>query len=147
MFIKTRVNDNTSEFRPTNPQKYIGRFPILIRSSWERMFAQWLDLTPSVIKWSSESIQIPYYDPVQRKKRRYYPDFYFEVQGGKRYIIEVKPKRDIILSKKGRLNKAQKMMREQVYTTNQAKFRAAEDYCKKAGVEFKILTEKELFNK
>jgi len=111
------------------------------------MFAQWLDLTESIIKWSSESIQINYYDPVQGKVRRYYPDFFFEVRDGKRFIIEVKPKRDMVLAKKGKINKAQKMMREQVYLTNQAKFRAAEDYCKKAGFEFKILTEKELFNK
>lgn len=77
MFIKTRQNKNTSEFVPKNPRKYIGRYPILARSSWERMFAQWLDLQESIIKWSSESIQIRYFDPVQQKIRRYYPDFFF----------------------------------------------------------------------
>ena len=147
MFIKTRKKANVSEFIPKNPGKYVGRYPILVRSSWERMFAQWLDLTESIVKWSSESIQILYFDPVLQKRRRYYPDFFFATKDGNKYITEIKPKKDIVFSKKGKVDAVKKFMREKVCITNQAKFKAAEDYCRKAGFKFKILTETELFNK
>jgi len=148
MFIKTRKKANVSEFIPKNPGKYVGRYPILVRSSWERLFMQWLDVNEGVKEWSSENIQIHYHDPVQMKTRRYYPDFFMKNQDNTRFLIEIKPSRDTFVPKKrGNMTLHQKVIREQVYLTNQAKFRAAEDYCRKAGMEFCILTEKELFGK
>jgi len=69
------------QYVPKNPTKYIGKYPISIKSTWEKKFCRWLDANPSVIKWSSENIYIQYYDPIQKKNRRYYPDFYMEVLG------------------------------------------------------------------
>jgi len=73
--IKRVKGKNVSKYSPVNIKKYKGQVPIIVRSSWERMFCQWADMNPNIIEWSSESITIKYFDPVQKKLRRYYPDF------------------------------------------------------------------------
>jgi len=152
MSIKFFTKKNVGQFIPKNARKYCGSYPILIRSSWERMFCQWLDITPSVIEWSSENIYIKYYDPVQGRTRRYYPDFYCLVSEAdgryKKYIVEIKPHRETSPPRKT-TKKSNKTLRYQqaTYLTNQAKFEAADEYCKKIGMKFKIITEQQLFNK
>jgi len=141
-----------NQFVPRNSTKYIGTYPISIKSSWERRFCQWLDANPSVIKWSSENINIQYYDPIQMKNRRYIPDFYMEVLGKedkiKRYIVEIKPQHETILPvKTSKKSKKTMLMQESTYLTNQAKFKAARQYCDKLGYNFRIITEKQLFGK
>jgi hypothetical protein len=152
MFLKKqKKNKKYSEFVPINAQKYVGRYPIIIRSSWERLFCQWLDVTPTVLQWSSENIAIPYYDPVQMKNRRYYPDFWMKIKnregGPTEYIVEIKPAKETKPpTKRGRKSKKTRLFQESTWVTNQAKFRAAEKYCRKMGYKFKIMTEKNLFH-
>ena len=46
-----------------NIDKYIGDPNLVIyRSSWEFAFCKYCDNAPSVLRWSSEPISIPYYD-------------------------------------------------------------------------------------
>lgn len=150
--MKQKKGKNVSQFIPKNSKKYKGSYPCLIRSSWERMYAQFLDMTPSIVEWSSENIHIKYYDPVQQRTRRYYPDFYQRVldQDGKykEYIVEIKPAKETKPPRKTG-KKSNKTLRHQYATwqTNQAKFEAAGEYCDKIGMKFKIITENELFNK
>ncbi len=61
------------KYKPIHPEKYKGD-PRMIeyRSSWELNFMKWLDGNPNVIKWMSEEKAIWYYDPVAKKKRRYF---------------------------------------------------------------------------
>lgn len=113
---------------------------------------QWLDSNPDVVEWSSEGHIIYYYDPVQMKKRRYYPDFFAKILNKNRepikYIIEVKPHKETIpprVTKKQ--SKKTKLYNESTYLRNQAKFKAATEYCKKMGYHFSILTEKQLFGR
>jgi hypothetical protein len=150
-FVKAKKNSNCSEYIPKNPEKYKGRYPIIIRSSWERMFCQWIDVNMNVISWASETHTVPYYDPVQMKYRRYYPDFWMKVKtkdGFEEYLIEVKPKKETEPPKSvGNKSKKTKLHQEATWLTNKAKFEAAEKYCKKMGYIFKLITEKELFNK
>ena len=40
--IKNKKGKGT--FIPKFPKKYKGKYPIVIRSEWERMFAQYIDL-------------------------------------------------------------------------------------------------------
>lgn len=141
-----------NQFVPRNSTKYIGTYPISIKSEWERKFCQWLDANSSVIKWSSENVYIQYYDPVQMKNRRYYPDFYMEVLGKedkvKRYIVEIKPQHETILPKKtNKKSKKTMLYQEATYLTNQAKWKAAKQYCDKLGYDFRIITEQQLFGK
>ena len=138
-------------FTPNAPEKYKGRYPIVIRSTWERAFCQWCDSNPMIKSWSSESITIPYFDPVKRRRRRYFPDFFMVVKDKTekeiKYIVEIKPFKETLPPKPKGKKKKTRLYEERTYSTNQAKWKAAEDYCKKFGYTFKIITEKELFGK
>lgn len=151
MIKKYKKKSNITEFIPKNGKKYVGGYPILCRSTWERMFYQWCDVNISIVKWSSENIAIRYWDPIQGKTRRYYPDAYIKVlaNGGfDEYIIEIKPEKETKPPiKRGRMTEKTLRYQKAVWATNQAKFRAAREYCQKLGMGFKILTEKQLFNK
>ena len=129
-------------------KKYMGKHLPIIRSSWERIFAQWLDRNPKIIVWSSESIVIKYFDPVKNKIRRYYPDFYLQTNIGERFIIEVKPLKETKPpTNKGKKSNKTRLYESKTYATNQAKWKAAVNWCDKMGYKFRIYTEKELFGK
>ena len=54
-------------YRVTHKEKYIGDPELVIfRSSWEFAFCKYCDMAPSVTRWSSEPITVPYYDRVSR---------------------------------------------------------------------------------
>ena len=133
------------EFTPKNPDKYVGSFPILSRSSWELFFMKKLDLDPRVVRWASESLAIPYISPMDGK---YYPDFIVEFQTSKgivKEVIELKPMKECLpgTAKKPKAKAYQDM----VYLKNQAKWEAAKVLCEDNGFNFRVLTEKELFGK
>ena len=150
--IKRVKGKNVSNYSPVNIKKYKGQVPIIVRSSWERMFCQWADMNPNIIEWSSESIIIKYFDPVQKKLRRYYPDFLIKTKNKKgkieKWLIEVKPYHETIPPKitKGKSKKTI-LQQEATYIRNQAKWKAASNYCTKMKWKFKILTENQLFNR
>lgn len=109
---------------------------------------RYLDENPSVLRWSSEEIAIPYIAPHDGKWHRYYPDFTMEVrdiQGVIRtYMIEVKPEKETKPPiKKKRISKYY-LLEQSVFEKNSAKWTAAQEYCKKRGWEFMIITEKHL---
>ena len=137
-------------FSPRYLEKYVGKYPIICRSSWEYRFCQWLDANPAVLEWSSEGHCIKYRDPFNAKKtRRYFPDYYVCLNtdmGKKRFLVEVKPEKDLKMPDRNS-NKSKKtiLTQETTYIVNKAKFEAAQIYCNKMGFEFKVITEKELF--
>lgn len=135
-------------YKPSNPKKYIGNPNMIVyRSTWERKFCRYLDLNENVLKWASEEIQIPYYNPVKKRSARYFPDFYMEYndKSGKnrKCLIEVKPAKETKPPKYTRRTK-NVLIAEAMYSQNQAKWAAAREFCLDNGWEFKILTEKEL---
>lgn len=137
------------KFNPRNPEKYVGNHKnIVYRSSWELKFLQWCDRNEKILRYGSEEISIPYYDPVKKKVRRYFPDAFVEIvhaDGRKRkYLVEIKPKRQTMPPKKG--SKKSKTYINEVYTyaTNEAKWKAAREFCEDNLLEFKIITEEEL---
>ena len=137
-------------FIPNNVEKYVGSYPIVCRSSWEYRYCQWLDINPAVLEWSSEGHCVPYVDPFQPfRKRRYYPDYYVCMntgQGKKRFLVEIKPEKDLHPPpKNSKKSKRTLRIMETTYRVNQAKFKAAQEYCKLMGFEFKVLTENQLF--
>ena len=139
-------------FVPINKEKYIGNDYPIMRSEWERKIAQWLDTNQEVVSWSSERLAIEYFDPVRMSKRRYYPDFLAKMvsKNGKEviYLIEVKPSKETQQPQKSSKKTRKTLLKEQaVWMTNMAKFKAAEMYCRKMGWIFKVLTEKQMFNK
>jgi len=138
-----------SRYKPSNPQKYQGNpNNIICRSSWERKFCMWADRKDSVVSWASEEINIPYISPKDNRVHRYYPDFLIKVKENnnriKTYVVEVKPKKQTLPPKK-RKNITKSYIYEcQTYAVNQAKWKAASEFCKDNRIEFKIITEDEL---
>lgn len=137
------------KFKPKNYKKYKGDpTKIFYRSLWERTFMRYCDNNEAVIEWNSEEIVIPYISPVDRKVHRYFPDFYVKMQQTNgnivREIIEVKPKRQTLPPKPQQRKTKRYLTEISTYAVNQAKFKAAEDYCKDRGLNFRILTEDHL---
>jgi len=132
-------------YKPIFPEKYTGDpTAIIMRSSWETMFAGWCDKNPSVIKWSSEETIIPYRCPTDDRIHRYFVDFKITIKEGRTYLVEVKPAKQceppVFPGKR-----TQRYLTESLtFIKNQAKWEAARNYCKDRGWEFKIITEREL---
>ena len=145
MIKKHKRTKNEREYIPRYPEKYIGTYPIICRSSWELRMCEWFDFNKKVLEWSSESHRIRYFDPVQNKYRIYYPDFYVMFKDRGKFIVEVKPLKDIRMPKRGKKSQRTLRIYERTISTNQAKFKAADQYSKKLGMKFVVLTEKDLF--
>ena len=137
------------KYKVRNYKKYKGDpTGVVYRSLWERKFMKWCDGNPNILEWWSEELSIPYYDPVQKKWRRYFPDFWMKVKekNGKveSYLVEVKPKRQVEGTKPQK-RKTKKYLREVFdYATNQAKWQAAQEYCNDRLWKFMLVTEREL---
>lgn len=131
------------EFTPKNPQKLVGVATPVYRSAWELAMMTFLDNHPSVIQWASESIKIPYTNPLTGKRSQYVPDFlvlYLD-KHGKRHaeVVEVKPKKEALAENaKSKRDKA-------FLIVNTAKWAACVAWCKKNGMTFRVITEDELF--
>jgi hypothetical protein len=108
------------------------------------------DNNPNILKWSSEEIIIPYRSPIDKRIHRYFPDFWIQIKNSKDIkearLIEVKPKAQTQIPKKK--TKVTRKYLKEIYTygVNEAKWKAAEEYCKDRGWKFQILTEDHLFN-
>ena len=132
-------------YKPSNPKKYAGNpNRIVYRSNWERRFMVYCDKNPEIVAWASEELIIPYKNPIDKKVHRYFPDFIIKTAKGKKYMIEIKPKKYTIPPKPGK-RKTKRFFGEQLeYIKNTAKWQAASKYCEDQDMEFKVFTEKEL---
>jgi hypothetical protein len=141
--------DKHTNYIPINKEKYIGKGPIICRSSWELDFCRWCDANPSILSWNSEGIEIPYYDVVKKKNRRYYPDFTIrvkEVDGTESvYIVEIKPEKETLIPKKGKKKDRTFLYEMVTFQTNVCKWKAAQLFCRKYGYKFKLMTERDLY--
>ena len=133
------------KFTMTQPEKYVGTKIPTYRSSWEWSFMRFCDTNKSVQKWASEAVNIPYRDPLTGKQTIYVPDFFIQYVDKNNKIIveliEVKPASQTILERvgKNKYNQAQ-------YVKNQAKWTAANIWCRQQGIKFRILNENDLFH-
>lgn len=139
----------SGKFKPKNYKKYKGDpTQIYYRSLWERRFMVYCDNNDNIIEWGSEEIIIPYKSPLDKKVHRYFPDFYIkyvDTRGqARRVIIEVKPKKHLKPPPEPKRRTARWMNEVATYMINQAKFKAAGEYCKDRRYEFRILTEDHL---
>ena len=139
-----------SRYKPSNPQKYVGDVNnIICRSSWERRFCNWCDSNESILEWGSEEFWIPYRSPVDNRVHKYFPDFFVKVRERngmiKKYVIEVKPHKQTQQPNPKPKRKTKSWLYEvKTYAVNQAKWRAATEFCAARLLEFKIITENEL---
>jgi hypothetical protein len=129
---------------PKNPGKFEGDLNnIIFRSSWELRCLQFFDANPAITKVLSEEIKIPYWNPIKRKPANYFPDFYIELVDKtgtlRRELIEVKPRTQVVEQKNestyARITRA----------INYAKWEAANKWCIERGINFRIISESEIF--
>jgi hypothetical protein len=157
--MSNKVGNNDQIYRPQNIKKYVGNPPYCIcRSSWELIFCRWADNNPAIVEWASEPLAIPYVDKTQvdfrgmPKKRRYFPDFIVKVlnREGKvdTWLVEVKPSKETKPPRPGKTKSQKtKVYESKTWATNQAKWKAAEEFCRRRGWYFRILTEKDLIKR
>ena len=136
-------------YKPLNPEKYAGDpTNVLMRSSWETKFASWCDRNPSIIKWSSEETVIPYRCPTDNNIHRYFVDFKIQTRSSsgllKTYLVEVKPEKQTKPPEFPGKQTQKYLVESMTYIKNQAKWKAATEYAKDRGWEFKIITEHDL---
>jgi hypothetical protein len=136
-------------FRPSNPQKYVGDHTnIIYRSSWECRVMNWLDKNPNILSWASEEIIIPYKSPVDGKFHRYFPDFVVKSRNKdgslRTMMLEVKPKRQTQPPKQQKRVTKQYITEVTTWGVNQAKWKAATEYCLDRGWQFMLITEDHL---
>jgi TnsA endonuclease N terminal len=136
-------------FKPKNPQKYNGDpTNIVYRSGWELKLMLRLDEDPQVVKWSSEELAIPYRSPIDNRIHRYFPDFLvtkINKEGIRETLmVEVKPFKQT-QPPEMKTAKTKRYINEVVtWGVNQAKWKAAEEFCKDRNYRFILMTENEL---
>ena len=132
-------------FKVKNRQKYVGNVNnVVYRSGWELKVMMDLDHNPKVRKWSSEELVIPYI--LRGRRHRYFPDFFVEYDDGTRELWEIKPLKETKPPSKQK-SRRRLMTEALTYEKNQAKWAAADDWCNRRGIKFRVITEKELFKR
>ena len=137
------------KYQPSNPKKYKGDpTNIIYRSLWERKFLVYCDSNENILEYSSEELALPYRSPIDNKIHRYFPDFYIKVKEStgqiKKYLIEIKPKKQTIEPIPQKRKTKGYIYEVYEYAKNQAKWKAAQEFCEDRQWEFKVLTEDEL---
>lgn len=150
--LKSNSSNNYSHGKYTleNPEKYVGKHPIVYRSSWEYKFCVYCDRNPLIVEWSSESLEIPYLNPLTKRNHRYYPDFFIRIKTPKgdirKFIIEIKPSTSLKKPEQPKRNSRKAIQNYRYaaneYIRNSAKFRYANQYALRHGMKFVVLTEK-----
>lgn len=132
-------------FKLKNPEKYVGNGTPRYRSSWEFAVMKMCDENPGIQQWASESIKIPYRDPLTGKHTVYVPDFlvvYTDKHQHKHAELwEIKPRSQAVLEAVGKSKHNQAH-----YVKNMAKWEVARAWSKKHGMTFRVLTEQDIFH-
>jgi len=131
-------------YAPIMPAKYVGSLPIVLKSTWEEDFAKRVcDMNESCLQWAYEPHKIPYRDPISGEQKLYVPDFLMSFISSdghpKIMLVEVKPRHEAYES--AQRNKMDAVIR----IKNVAKWTAAAAWCIRRGIEFKVITEAELY--
>jgi hypothetical protein len=139
----------SGKFSPKNTNKYLGDpTSVWYRSLWERRVMVRLDDDPNVIEWSNEEIIIPYLSPIDGRWHRYFPDFFVRVKNRhgaqEAMILEVKPLKQAVPPQVKKRITRQYIQEVATYGINEAKWKAATEYCKDRNWSFKVITEKDL---
>lgn len=138
-------------FRPQNPEKYKGSLPIIYRSSLELKYFRFFDGNNAVLTWSSESIIVPYNNPLTGRVHRYFVDNSVSMRDKSgnivKYLIEIKPHSKLLPpSSSAKRSQKNTIMLQKEYAQNKAKWDAASQWSAKHGYQFLILTEKHMIN-
>ena len=126
-----------------NPEKFVGQKQPFARSSWEMAFMRFCDSHPNITKWASENVKIPYRSPLDGKYHNYVPDFMIQYtdRDGHNHVelIEIKP------STQTSLRNARSQGDAIQTAVNAAKWTAAQEWCQRKGIRFKVINEDQIF--
>lgn len=107
-----------------------------------------LDSNPNILSWGSESIIVPYQNPLTGRISRYFVDFNVTLRDKegqiKKYLVEIKPYSQTLPPSQKTRNPRTLIRQQAEYIKNQAKWKAADEFAKKKGSSFVVLTEKHL---
>lgn len=126
-----------------NPGKYVGKGTPRYRSGWELTFMIFLDSNDNVLQWASESVAIPYRNPLTGKQSMYIPDFLVTYRGRNNTtvaeLIEIKPKKQsLIESRASDRDRA-------IVAVNYAKWDSATKWARRNGLTFRVINEDMIF--
>ena len=103
-----------------------------------------LDSNENVLQWASESISIPYRNPLTGKSSMYVPDFLVTYRGPnnttKAELIEIKPKKQSLVESKMNANE------RAIVAVNYAKWDSATKWAKKNGLTFRVINEDQIYH-
>ena len=127
-----------------NPGKYVGKGTPRYRSGWEMTFMMFLDSNDNIVQWASESITIPYRNPITGKQSMYVPDFFVTYRGRdnttRAELIEIKPKKQSLIESK-------MIDRDRaIVAVNYAKWASAQKWCQRNGLTFRVINEDQIFH-
>ena len=126
-----------------NAAKYVGKGTPRYRSGWEHAFMRFLDNNDHVVNWASESLSIPYRNPVTGKQSMYVPDFLITYRNKNNQLIaelvEIKPKKQSVIESKMSTREGA------VVAVNYAKWDAATKWARRNGITFRVITEDDMF--
>lgn len=110
---------------------------------------RWCDDNPNIKRWQSEEKAIWYWNPIQKKNCRYYPDFIVEYERKDgitlQEMVEIKPYRQVVGPPENPKRRTKAWVGSvMTYMVNQAKWKAARKWCEDKGMNFRIVTEKDL---
>lgn len=127
-----------------NPAKYVGVGKPRYRSGWEHSFMRFCDTNDHILQWASESIRIPYLNPITGKQTIYVPDFLITYRTRNNQVraelIEIKPKGQSVIESK------MKSRDRAVVAVNYAKWDAATKWARRNGLTFRVITETDMFH-
>jgi hypothetical protein len=138
------ANYRQGAYTVKNTAKYVGRGTPRYRSGWELTFMMFLDSNENVLQWASESISIPYRNPLTGKSSIYVPDFLVTYRGPnnttKAELIEIKPKKQSLVESKMNANE------RAIVAVNYAKWDSATKWAKKNGLTFRVINEDQIYH-
>ena len=126
-----------------NADKYVGKGKPRYRSGWEFSFMKFCDTNDHILQWASESIVIPYRHPLTGRMTNYVPDFLITYRTRDNRmcaeVIEIKPKKQsVVESKASARDRA-------VVAVNYSKWDAATKWCRRQGLQFRVINEDQIF--
>ena len=127
-----------------NKEKYVGKGTPRYRSGWELTFMMFLDSNDNILQWASESISIPYRNPLTGKQSMYIPDFFVTYRNRdnttRAELIEIKPKKQSLIESKA--NDRERA----IVAVNYAKWNAATLWAKRQGITFRVINEDMIYH-
>jgi hypothetical protein len=84
---------------------------------------------------------VPYVCGTDNKVHRYFVDLWFKNKEGKTYLVEIKPKKELLPPKKGSKQTKRFIQESLTFIKNQSKWKAAQQFALDQGWEFHVWTE------